>query len=251
MPVRERVVGVEVAVARRMVRAFDRLAPGPGAARHAGDEELRLGEPERQQRHGGEQDRRGEAARMRDVRRGRFRQMLGHGAGELREARRRAVRVLVHGCVRIGARIAIVRGDVDDARLRSGLFRGRQQTVDERGGGTVRRRAEDRARRQLRHERGDFGERAEARFRIGAREMAEGLRHGLAGLAVRQDGSELELRMTRDQAQQLTGHVAGAAEHDRGDACVRHLRRTPRCADGRPNRASGCRSRCRRAWRRR
>ena len=69
MPVRERVVRVQVAVTLRMMRARDRLAAGAGAAGDAGHEQPRLDEAERQQRHAREQHGRREAARVRDVRR--------------------------------------------------------------------------------------------------------------------------------------------------------------------------------------
>ncbi len=44
--------------------------------------------------------------------------------------------------------------------------------------------------------------------------MREGARHRSAGLAVGENGGDFKLRMSRDQAQQLAGHIAGAAEHD-------------------------------------
>ncbi len=48
--------------------------------------------------------------------------------------------------------------------------------------------------------------------------MGERRGDGRAGLAVGQNGRGLEMRMSRDQAQQFAGHVAGAAEHDGGYA---------------------------------
>src|SRR5262249_9732557 len=56
---------------------------------------------------------------------------------------------------------------------------------------------------------------------VHAREMRKGFAHRLAGLAVRHHRRQLELRMPRDQAQQLAGHIAGTAEHDRGNLAVR------------------------------
>ena len=44
--------------------------------------------------------------------------------------------------------------------------------------------------------------------------MGERIGDRRAGLAVGEDRRDFELRMTRDQAQQLAGHIAGAAEHD-------------------------------------
>ena len=51
--------------------------------------------------------------------------------------------------------------------------------------------------------------------------MRERIRDFRAGLAVGQDRRYLELRMSRDQAQQLAGHIASAAEHD-GGRCRAH-----------------------------
>ena len=51
---------------------------------------------------------------------GDLRQMLRHGAGELANPRRRAVRVLVHRLVGAGSGIAKVRRDVDAVRARAG-----------------------------------------------------------------------------------------------------------------------------------
>ncbi len=57
----------------------------------------------------------------------------------------------------------------------------------------------------------------ETLFGPDAGQMREGLRHRLAGLAVGQNARELEVRMGREQAQQLAGHIAAAAEHDSRD----------------------------------
>jgi len=40
------------------------------------------------------------------------------------------------------------------------------------------------------------------------------------GLTIRQNGGDGKLRMPRDQAQQLSGHIAGAAQYDRGGGAV-------------------------------
>ena len=66
---RERVVGVQIAVPLRVVRARRRAAARARAAGDAGDEQPRLDEPEREQRHAREQHRGREAPGMRDVRR--------------------------------------------------------------------------------------------------------------------------------------------------------------------------------------
>src|ERR1700748_1068175 len=44
--------------------------------------------------------------------------------------------------------------------------------------------------------------------------MRERTSHGFARLAVRHDRGELELWVPGNETQQLSGHVAGAAEHD-------------------------------------
>ena len=216
--VRQRVVGVQVAVAGRVVGAVDGLAARPGAARHAAHEEGRRHEVEREQRHRGEQRRGGEAARMRDMRRGHGGEVLGNRTGELRDARRRAVRMLVDRGVGLGRRVAVVRGDVDHARPGAGRRRGGEQLVDERGADAVRRGREQGAGRQRRHELRDVGLGPEPQLTEHGREVRERLRDRLAGLRVGEDARDLELRMAEHEAQQLAGHVAGAAEDDRRDA---------------------------------
>ncbi len=58
----------------------------------------------------------------------------------------------------------------------------------------------------------------EAQVRQHRLQMTEELRDRLVGLAVGGDGRDVEVGVRGEQAQQLTGHVAGAAEHDRRDA---------------------------------
>ena len=52
---------------------------------------------------------------------------------------------------------------------------------------------------------------------IGRREVREGLRDGLAGLARGHDAAERELGVPCDESQELAGDVARAAEHDGRD----------------------------------
>ena len=139
MAMAQRAIGVKIAVPMRMMRALDGLAAGAGAAGDAGDEQTRVGEPQRQQRHDGEQRRGREASGMRDMRRRRLLQMLRHGTGELANPRRRAVRVLVHRLVGGWAGVAKVGGDVHAMHPRARRCRGRQQPVDDGGGDAVRR----------------------------------------------------------------------------------------------------------------
>ena len=111
VPMRERVVGVQVAVAQRVMRAFDRLAARAGAAGDAADEQRRLDEPERQQRHGGQQRWRWRSSP--DARRAASSSVFrcsGTAQVNSASAMRRAVRVLVHRLVRFG------RGSSDSPR---------------------------------------------------------------------------------------------------------------------------------------
>ncbi len=50
--------------------------------------------------------------------------------------------------------------------------------------------------------------------------MRKGAGDRSAGLTIRKNGGHVELRMPGDQAQQLPGHIAGAAQHDRGSEIV-------------------------------
>src|SRR5689334_5021129 len=63
----------------------------------------------------------------------------------------------------------------------------------------------------------DLRLRPEANIAVGACEVWKGLGDTLAGLAVGHDRRKLELRMTGEQAQQLSGNVTGAAEDDGRD----------------------------------
>ena len=185
-------------------------------------------QPEREQRHAGQQDRRREAARMRDVRRRRGLQVFRHRAGELREPLRRAVRMFVDGFVGGGGGVTEVRRDVDEARLGARGLRGLEQACRS---ARPRRRA---ARRRTRP--------TSARCAISAaisacdlnvvspssaREMRERFARELAGRAVGHHARELEARVAEDQAQQFAGDVAGAAEHDGRESC-RHGRSSSR-----------------------
>src|SRR6202007_1558015 len=80
-----------------------------------------------EERHGGEENRGGEAARVADVRRRELVEMLGQRAAEFGKPCGRSVRVLVDGRVRLGGRVAEVRGDVDDPGPATGARRARKQ----------------------------------------------------------------------------------------------------------------------------
>src|SRR5213075_1404327 len=57
--------------------------------------------------------------------------------------------------------------------------------------------------------------RAEAQIGVGAGQVREGARHGLPRRTLRHHGRELEARVRGDEAQELPGYVAAAAEHHR------------------------------------
>jgi len=215
MAMGQRVVAVEVAVPEGMMCALDGLAARAGAARDAAHEQGRLDDSKREEGHRGEQYRGGEAARMADVRSLEAREMLGQRAGELGEARGGRVRLAVDLFIGSGGGVTEVGGDIDDPHFVAAGGRGAQHPVDEPGGGTVRRRGEHRRRRPLRELAGHLGERREARLGVGRDQVRKRARHGLAGRAVGHHGEELEVRVARDQAQQLTRHVARAAQDDR------------------------------------
>src|SRR5262245_2213222 len=201
-------------MALRVMRAFRRFAPGAGAAGDARDEEARFDQSKGQERDGREQRRRGKASGVRDVRRLELAQMLRYRTGELREAARSAVRVLVDALVGCCRRIAEVSGDIDDAHAVARGIGAREQPVHESGGNTVWRRREERALALARDERTELLVRHERELRIGATQVRKGLGHRFAGLAVRHESLELEARMAGNQARQLPRHVAGAAEDE-------------------------------------
>ena len=93
---------------------------------------------------------------------------------------------------------------------------GRQQAIDDRGGHAVGRRGEQCAARRAAYQGLDLVEIREPQVRIGAAQMHERACDRSARLAIRKNGGDFELRMARDQTQQLAGHIAGAAQHDRG-----------------------------------
>ncbi len=132
-------VGVQIAVPQRMMRAFNGLAAGAGAAGDAGHEQPRIRQPQCQQRHGREQCGGRKASGMCHMRRRRLLHVFRHGAAEFPDSRRRAMRVLVHRLIRGRARIAEVGRDIDAVDAGTGRFGRRQQTVDDGGGHPVGR----------------------------------------------------------------------------------------------------------------
>src|ERR1700739_3661295 len=52
--------------------------------------------------------------------------------------------------------------------------------------------------------------------------MWKSIYHRLARLTVRHDGGELELGMPGNEAQQFSGHIAGAAQNDSRNPCRAH-----------------------------
>src|SRR5262249_25108248 len=98
--------------------------------------------------------------------------------------------------------------------------RGLQQTIDQRGGNTMWSRGKHGASRRLDEQLLDFRLRLEPGIREGAHQVRKRVSHRLARLAVRHHRRQLELRVSRNQAQHLTGPVAGAAEHDCWNSCT-------------------------------
>jgi len=141
-------------------------------------------------------------------------QVLGDRAGKLRDARGGAMPMLVNGLVSGRGRITKVGGDIDHARCGVCLLGRGEQSIDQRGRHAVRRRGEDRRRRIRSDVFGHLVMACEPQVWQHRLQMTKELRDGLVGLTVRRDRRQVEIRMRRKQAQQLTGHIAGAAEHD-------------------------------------
>src|SRR5579875_3570115 len=154
---------------------------------------------------------------MGDMRGSELGELLWQRAGELGEPARRAVLMPVDSLVVFGGAVAEVRRNVDYARPSPGALSRGEQPVDQRGGAVRCGREDRRAPRPGKH-RLDLGPRLESHAGIHAREVRERGRDRLAGLAVRQDACYLEDGVCGEQAQQLAGHVAAAAEDDRGNA---------------------------------
>src|ERR1022692_5293614 len=142
--------------------------------------------------------------------------MFRDRASKLPDTRGSTMRVFVHGFVGVGAGIAKVRRDVDAVRLRAGGFGGGEQPIDDGRRHTVRRGRKKRRWRNSPKQRFDLIEAAEFELRIRASQMRKRRRHGRPGLAVGQDGRDSEARMPRQQPQQLTGPITGAAQHNGG-----------------------------------
>ncbi len=211
----ERAVAVEIGMAQRMMRRLDGPAARAGAAGDPAHEERRRDEVPGEERHAGEQDRGGEAARVAHVRRGELAQMLGHCAGEFGKPRRSGVWVLIHRRIGRGRRVAEVRGNIDDPGPATGARRAREQGVDEGRGHSVRGGREHRGLARPGEPLQGLPLRAEAQIGVGAGQVREGARHGLPRRTLRHHGRELEARVRGDQAQELPGYVAAAAEHHR------------------------------------
>jgi hypothetical protein len=127
------------------------------------------------------------------------------------------MRVLVDGFIGAGAGVAKVRGNIHAMYSVAGILGRAEQPVDNGRRHAVRRRREQRTARCFSHQRVDLIETAESQVRIGAAQMRKGSGHRTARLAVGQNGGGVQARMPRDQAQQLAGHVAGAAQNDGGN----------------------------------
>src|SRR5690606_7388354 len=139
MPMSQRVVSVHVAVTLRMMCTRGGRAARASTAGHTRDEYSRLRQPELQDRYAGEQGGRRKASRVRNMRRAYGVEVFGERTRELRDALGRAVRVLVNRLICGRTRVAIIRGDVDDASVRVLRLCGREQFIDQLGGHTMRR----------------------------------------------------------------------------------------------------------------
>jgi hypothetical protein len=100
-------------------------------------------------------------------------------------------------------------------RARSAALGGLEQAIDDAGGDAVRRGRKQGCFLRAPHEAVDFIQARELELRIRAAQMRKCGGDRRARLAIRQNGGKLELRMSRDQPQQLAGDVACAAQHDR------------------------------------
>src|SRR6185437_12966472 len=133
-------------------------------------------------------------------------QVLRHCTGEFRQPPGSLVGVFVDCLVRCCGAEAEVGRDVDDPGPGSPLRSGLENGVDQ-----LRRAGNQRL---------YFGLRLEARIAVCGRKMRECFGNEPARLAVGHHGSEPEARMSREQAQELTGHVTRATEHDCRNGCL-------------------------------
>ncbi len=208
------------------MRAFDRLAARTGAAGHAADEQ-RAASTSPSFSSGTQASRMAVAKQpgwptcgVVDLL-----QVLRHRAGELRQAMRRAMRMLVDGLVGGGGGVAKVRRDVHDARLGAGGFGGLQQLVDERRRCAMRRGART-SRRSAALATSASISSSDVNF-VSPKALArcgKAFATGSPGWLSDRTPASCEVRMTCDQAQQFAGHIAGAAEHDGGNAALLIIR---------------------------
>ena len=222
VPVLERLVGEQVRVAERMVRGLLRHAARSGAAGDRGDVEFGLHEPGAPERGGREGDRGGETPGMRDppgssagVVPGELGEAAGERGEEVRLRMGGSVDLLVAG--RIG--VAEVGRQVHHRQIAAGRLGGGEER-----GHLRRRRLVGRG-----GERGEAGvlpggalegagqvaRRDEGRVRKAGRQVGEGVRDRESRVARRDGAGQPHAGMPGDPAEQLAGHVAGGAEHQR------------------------------------
>ena len=136
--VRERLVGVHIAVPLGVMRAVLRAATGARAAGGGGDEEVRFGEAGAQQRHDGKQYGSREATGMTDMGCRCAAAVFGHSAIKLRQQFRRAMRAAIDGFIVCLPCIAKVGRRIDHMQLQIFFRCRRQGRGDQRRGRAMR-----------------------------------------------------------------------------------------------------------------
>ena len=121
--------------------------------------------------------------------------MLGQRTAEALDAVRRSVRMLVDGLVGVGAAIAKIGRDVDNAHTAVGALGRTEQGIDQRGGHPVWGGREEGNARLAGDEALDVVLRLEALFWEYHRQVPEDARKRLARSALREHAEELEARM--------------------------------------------------------
>src|SRR5690606_31858119 len=193
----------------------------PSRARAAGRSrypEVLADDARADQRHGREEHCAREASGMADVARRGAWQVLGQGAAELADELRGAMRLSIYPLPGLRVAVAEIRGGIDDAHVELAARGFRERGPEQRRGGAVRSRGEQREARAGREHRAPRVGLREAHLGVQRREMREHRSDRFAAAALGHRGSEPKLRMLADQAQQLAAHIPGGTEHDGGDA---------------------------------
>ncbi|MDZ7644416.1 MAG: hypothetical protein U5K76_09535 [Woeseiaceae bacterium] len=211
--VRERLVGVQVAVSLRVMRARARRASGTGTAGDAADEQSVEAGLRAADGHGREQRGRGKTARVPRMRLAGVGDMFRQALLERPEQGRRAVGLTVHARVVVGRGVAKVRRAVDDVHRDATGLGLRDDLRDQGCRCAVRCRREQRQFVDLVQKCEAVGRRAERHVGPGRCQRRERVAHGFAGPRCRNGGTDLEVRMQGEQAQQFATDEAGGAEN--------------------------------------